>query len=276
MSKKNTDFESTEVLSVEDGKISQMLGDLTRVGAPNDFDFRVKARIAAGKPTYTPSFWLPTAIRYVVPLVLLLAVGAYVGFNAFYSLKNADVPSVVETQPGVVRPIAPSPANDGTIAPTREVLSDQAGIKPPERYNTVPRTGTEPKVIGNSVVPKTKSNGGSFVEASKGNKPIFPRGFGPNVKPPKRPKDFDKIAQVPVKEILSLIGIEASFFNSNWKIDTVKEHSVADRSGLKAGDAVEAINEKAIDEKTTFGNKFSGKSLRVQRDGKLLEIVLKP
>lgn len=276
MDKRNVNFESTEVLSTEDEKISQMLGALKRMVAPNDFDFRVRARIAAGNPADTPKLLIPTAIRYAVPLALLLAVGAYIGFNAFYSVNESDVPRVADSQPGIITPVIVPPANDGTVAPSGEMMSDQAGIKPPETYNTVPRTGTEAKFIGNSVVPKMKSTGGSFVEASKSNKPIFPKGFGPNVKPPARPKDFDKNTQVPAKEVLSLIGIEASFVNSNWKIDAVKEHGVAERSGLRAGDVVEAINDNAINEKTAFGNRFSGKSLRVLRDGKPLQILLKP
>lgn len=275
MVNKNVNFESTEVLSTEDEKISQMLGALKRVGAPNDFDFRVKARIAAGKPVETPAFRIPAAIRYAVPLALLLAVGAYVGFNAFYSVNIADVPRVAESKPGIEKPVIAPPANDGIVVPPVNARDEQAGIKSLDVVNTLPPTGIAPKAAGRRNVRESEPGGGSYVEASNTNKPILPKGFSPDRKVPK-PKDFDKNTQVPAKEILSLIGIEASYANTNWKIDFVKEHSVAQRSGLKAGDVVEAINDKAIDEKTAFGNKFSGKSLRVLRDGKRMQIELKP
>jgi len=55
----------------EDESVSKLLGGLKRVDAPNDFDFRVRARIAEGKPEDTTVSWR-LAVRYAVPLVLLL------------------------------------------------------------------------------------------------------------------------------------------------------------------------------------------------------------
>src|SRR5437762_10762000 len=87
--------------SIEDEKIHQMLGGLKRVDAPKDFDFRVKAGIAAGRPSSTSGFRIPTAVRLAVPLVLLLLVGAYFGLNALYSPTGSDVPSVAKYEPAM-------------------------------------------------------------------------------------------------------------------------------------------------------------------------------
>ena len=51
---------------------------------------------------------------------------------------------------------------------------------------------------------------------------------------------------------------------------------MAERSGLKAGDVVEAINDQNLTKRSTFDSKLKGKSLRVSRDGKSMQIELKP
>src|SRR5882757_9958101 len=91
-------MENEEQKIYEDEPVSKLLGGLKRVEAPNDFDFRVKARIAAGKPADRSASWLPASVRYAVPLVLLVLVGGYIAFNAFYSAKKIDAPAMAETQ----------------------------------------------------------------------------------------------------------------------------------------------------------------------------------
>jgi len=56
----------------------------------------------------------------------------------------------------------------------------------------------------------------------------------------------------------------------------VKKGSSAERSGLRAGDVVEGINDKPVSDKTSFNGKFAGKSVQVRRDGKIVRIDLKP
>src|SRR5437870_4831992 len=111
-----------EQMSAADEKIVGLLAALSRVEAPNDFDFRVRARIAAGRPADTIAFRLPLAVRYGVPLALLIAVGTYFGFTRFYALNEANVPSVVEDQ----QPVSP-PGNDGIIVPVENSKDERAG-----------------------------------------------------------------------------------------------------------------------------------------------------
>ena len=87
---------------VENDPVSQLLGSLKRVEAPGDFDFRVKARIAAGRPVDRNKSWLPAVARFAVPLGLLLLIGGFFGYNALYSPKNIAVVPVVEKQPADV------------------------------------------------------------------------------------------------------------------------------------------------------------------------------
>ena len=47
--------------------VSRLLSAMKRIEAPNDFDFKVRSRIAAGRPAARPAFGIPAAIRYAVP-----------------------------------------------------------------------------------------------------------------------------------------------------------------------------------------------------------------
>src|SRR5438132_11675603 len=146
--------------SSEDGKIHQILGELKDVSAPKDFDFRVKARIAAGGPSAISGFRIPTAIRFAVPLVLLLLVGAYFGLNALYSPANTDVPSVAKYEPATA-PLLPPRDEAGVTEPSVKI--EPAEIpRSSDAANTVAQRGIAPGVKVNSVVPKKNLNGGSF------------------------------------------------------------------------------------------------------------------
>ncbi|MEP6789145.1 MAG: PDZ domain-containing protein, partial [Acidobacteriota bacterium] len=70
--------------------------------------------------------------------------------------------------------------------------------------------------------------------------------------------------------------IKPTFTASSWRAEAISAHSMAERVGVKAGDMIEAINDQPLSEKTVFGNKFDGKSLRIRRDGKSMQIELKP
>jgi S1-C subfamily serine protease len=55
----------------------------------------------------------------------------------------------------------------------------------------------------------------------------------------------------------------------------VSGSSVAGRSGIKAGDVIEAVNGQVLGSKTSFGSSFTGQNLRVRRDGKSMQIALR-
>jgi len=100
--------------------------------------------------------------------------------------------------------------------------------------------------------------------------------INPNGKPPTKPEDFNKNTQVPAGEVLSMIGIDGKFAGHGWRVDSVRKNSKAEHLGLKAGDVVEAINDRKLAEKTGFESGFEGKTLRVIRDGKPVQVQIKP
>ncbi len=89
-------IKDSEILSAEDEKIRSLLGNLKRVGAPKDFDFRLKARFAnaKSKKDYRTQF-LP-ALRYVLPLSLVLLICAAVVFNSVYFADTQNVSPIAE------------------------------------------------------------------------------------------------------------------------------------------------------------------------------------
>lgn len=87
--------------------VAGLLGSLPRVEAPNDFDFRVKARIAAGQPAKIA--WFPSVARVAVPLGLVLSVGGYFGYRSnYYQAAATDVATVAKSQTDSTVPTAPA------------------------------------------------------------------------------------------------------------------------------------------------------------------------
>jgi membrane-associated protease RseP (regulator of RpoE activity) len=78
---------------------------------------------------------------------------------------------------------------------------------------------------------------------------------------------------LPAKDVLSTKGADVG---SGWTLGNVKKGSSAERSGLKPGDVVEAIDDKPVSDKSSANGKFAGRSVRVRRDGKTVRIDLKP
>ena len=251
-----------------DERVSRLLAAMKRVEAPGDFDFRVRARIAAGRPAERRTFGLPMAVRYAIPLVLVVLIGAYFGFNGFYPDKYADVPAVAEAPISVAPPIAP-PSNDEVVPPSNLSAGEHAIVRKPEFANNG---------VGDAPVKKTpkvdRPVGGSFDVAGRQERKLYPRGFDPNARPANA-KAMDRTVQIPTKDVLNLFGVNGTFGKSGWKVESVTTDTLAARSGVKAGDVIEAINDQPLKEKMSFKGKFNGKTLRVKRDRVTMQIVLK-
>lgn len=230
-----------------DAKIIELLKELKHVDAPKDFDFRVKARIAAGRPSEVAGFRLPVLVKYALPLVLLLLVGGYFGITRFYSTNDANVPAVAEKQIAV-------PSMDQTIA--------ESTVKPAENAPLVAKTEekqTAPLVTNElvkkpAVVRNDRTGGGSFVEASRIPRKIYQRQSA--------------------SELLTEIGVQGSFEATGVKVDSATTNGIGERSGIKPGDVIESVNGQPVTEKSSIKGR-STLTVRVKRDGKTVDIVLK-
>ena len=232
--------------------VSRLLGELKHVQAPSDFDFGVRARIAAGRPVKSGGFRMPVWLAYGAPLALVLAVGGYFGLDSFYSVGDANVPVVVVNEkPNIAQPIQ---------APSSEVASVPPATKPDEQL-----IAKKPDVDSNNTVaaaekPVAKdrnTGGGSFVEASR----VGPR--------------FHATPQISAKVVLDLIGAQGNFGTEGWRVETIKPDSLAERSQIKTGDVIESVNGQTVNDKTSIRSTTSLKTVRVRRDGKSVDIVIK-
>jgi hypothetical protein len=251
-------LQKEEILSGDDEKIRRMLGDLNRVDAPKDFDFRLKARIAASSAADFRPRSFP-ALRIAAPLALALAVLAFFLLSGIYSVDNNSVPQIAggdvpmpnvnkdkpgEFVAGNLQPEGPEQNSDEANKPKNLELA--ANIDKPKKD-----------------APQAENNGGGSRDTTV-TEPnvVLPGGFGSK-------------NSIAVKEVLEMLGIEASLSGKKWKVKAIRQNSTAERAGVKNGDIVEAINGVKLPEQTiTLNGVFNGKTLTVLRGGAKLEINL--
>lgn len=263
----------------ETNAVADLLGSLPRIEAPKDFDFRVKARISAGRPARVS--WFPAAAKVAVPLGLVLSVGGYFGYRSIYQPAANDVVAVTNSQ---VNPFVPTPAtidistsNQTNAASPSEVGSEKMVVKPQAADDKMVAAANDPLVRPSGPTDISiggAPRGGSFDESIKESRTIFPRGLNPHNRVLVKPRDFDEPGSITAKDLLTQFGADVVYAGNGWRIAGVKENSTAQRAGLKNGDIVEAINDQTLNEKTAFRGQFSGKSMRLKRDGATVTIDL--
>src|SRR5258706_241858 len=85
--------------------------------------------LTAGEPVERSASCLPASIRYAVPLVLLVLVGGYFGFSAFYSAKKIDVPAVAETRTINDTPLSEPASNKDVVVPSNQLVAGSGEVK---------------------------------------------------------------------------------------------------------------------------------------------------
>jgi len=128
-------------------KIAGLLSTLPSVSAPSDFDFRVRARIAKGRPAVRPS-WAPRLARIAVPAALLVGIGGYFGTGM---LRQPTQPQV--NQAGLIpsSPVAITPAPVVSDKPIVSEAPSQSQSQP-----EIARNPVKPSVPANSVTPANR------------------------------------------------------------------------------------------------------------------------
>ncbi|MFZ1700286.1 MAG: hypothetical protein WBO10_11065 [Pyrinomonadaceae bacterium] len=246
--------------------VAAMLGALKRVEAPGDFDVRVRARIAQGRPSETRSSWMPTLVRIGAPATLLLLVAGYFGYNALYQQAQMDVPvvAVAETaapQSAMPEPKATEVAASQPTVPVPQPTIAKVEVKTPELASVA--VVKKPEKITNS---NTDTGGGSVDSAL-----TVIDSLESNAVPPANNGGLP--SELSVKDVLGRFGISSVSTGSGWRVESVS--GAAARAGVKAGDVVEAINGIPIGVNVMFAKTFVGNSLRVKRDGSVVHISMK-
>lgn len=272
MSNKNFQPEENEILSRDDEKIRRMLGDLNRVDAPKDFDFRLKARIANSKPQDFQATRLFPILRYAAPLGLAIVILAFFVVNGLFSVEESSV-ATVDTN--VVKSIGENTVSANYSQPEQFVAAVNSQTEDIGNSNSLNKQKKETNPSSKDLLfaantgkpksdaPKTTNNGGSSRdEAVKSPDILLPPGFGSN-------NSFS------VKDILSINGIEAELSGKKWTVKSVLQNSSAERLGIKTNDVIEAINDNKISTETiTSKGAINVKKLTVARGGEKIEINL--
>jgi S1-C subfamily serine protease len=240
-----------------DEKIGQMLGSLDRVEAPADFAMRVKARIAVEKAERVSGpFW--RLVRIGAPILALLTIA--VVFWIFDSAQPSEL-NVAVAEPESREFLEPVIENTSlSVNATRPQSNASPAVARDER---APQTRNPPKDAK-----RPEKGGGSKDFAVRGGNPKSPERSG--VAP-----GFDTQTRIPVRDVLSDLGIESRSEGGKLVVTSVKANSVAERSGIETGDAIDAIDDKMVSPGTVFLKSATGANLTVVRRGARLILPLR-
>lgn len=244
-------------------KVAAMLGTLKRVDAPADFDFRVRARIAQGRPAEARVSWFPAFARVAAPAVMLAAVGGYFGYNALYDTGTVNVPVVADSGPVAIAPLVVPTSNEVALTPAATTeLAVKLPVNIDETIAAAPKKDTATAAVKK---PETPEGGSVDMALREANRPgnVLSTGNSSPVIP---------TSTLSVREVFSAMGIRASLSASGWRVSSASGRAAA--AGLKAGDIIETVNGKAVGANTVFDEKFSGSTLRIKRDGATIQISL--
>ncbi len=272
---KNTNAERDEEA------VSHLLAGLNRVEAPKNFEFKVKARIAQGQPRETTGSRLFPALRLAVPAALLASLGGYFVLSGVF-VPGESTPIARETRQSVLPAATAAP-----IQTPAEAIAETVAVQP----DNVPAAPTPAAVRRNSTVASTRQAfdvrpasradtperpGGSVVLGTRVEEPIYPKGLNPNVTPIEKPDAGAQNKPVKARDFLALLGVEAAADGMSLKASSVRPKSIGDKSGVKAGDVIEAVNDTPVNASTEFTSPFNGRSITVRREGKSVKLSLTP
>ena len=247
----------------QEEKIASLLGGLGRVDAPHGFESRVMRRIAEGEPaaeTRRPVLLL--VLKFAAPAAMLVLMAMLFVFFGDREVSNALVPPVQESNTPVAPTAAEAPATiDSTLASTSPVVP-RPTAQPPVNSAALPQPASPPRVMSED-----------FAVQGPGET-ITPPGLDP------RPRNIDpssampKANGVPVSEVLSFLGVNASCGDEGCRVTSVSAGSFAQRTGLAAGDRIVSIDGRSVNASARFTGTTSFKTFQVNRGGRTLNLSL--
>ncbi len=267
--------------SSEQTRVWQMIDVLPRVDAPVNFDFRVKARIANSKSAdFQPRFF--PALRYVMPLGVIVLLLGIIAFNTNYFSDNntaTQIAEIVPQTPIVQETLPNSSLTDNQFAAANvQSFTDEKSVA--NTSTATPRSTTKQKKTEYIAVKSPASKPGEKVENEGGSRDIavrkpfigLPAGIPPQsieISP-----NINNLKNLTDEQMLSEIGIEIVLENGKRTVKSVKRNSLAERSDVKVGDVIEAIDGKKISGEPLSGRTIEVKTLTVLRGAKKIEIAL--
>jgi hypothetical protein len=277
-------------------RVWQVIDGFKAVDAPKDFDFRVKARIADAKPSDFRQPLFP-ALRYVMGLSIVCLILAFVIFNGFYSFDDKTVPQVAErnfqppsqiesssaiasqSEQVAVASVPQNFENEKSIVEVKKQNIEQPGSKKQSRTARGEALFAAVKSARNlqerNRKDDDKNSGGSQDRALRPIRVMTPKGIPNSPQTIQNPSEFSNVNPITAEQILSQLGIEISSENGNRKVKKIIQNSVAERSNVKVGDIIEAIDGEKLTSEPIRGKIIEGKKLTVVRGAEKVEIPLR-
>lgn len=273
--------------SGEQTRVWLMIDNLRPVDAPKNFDFLVKARIAKGEPEQNiqPRF-LP-ALRYVLPVGIVVLLLGFIAFNAnYFSGGNSTRTAALETPPITEKTASQTIGNDialsNSFAGNEVAVANTSNQTPVVNFANVniesnkntQENQAKPKVFAPRKNVEEDNGGGSRDSAVSEPLVNYAVGVKPNQKVESSP-NAGNLNTITIKEVLEFIGVKINLDKGIRKVASVKQNTVAERSGVKVGDVVEAINGEKLSAAPLRDKTIEAKTLTVLRGTEKIEITLK-
>jgi membrane-associated protease RseP (regulator of RpoE activity) len=263
-------------------RIWEMIDGLTHIDPPNDFDFRVKARIANARPSeFQPSSssFLPV-LRYVLPLGVIILFAGLFAFNTLYFSNNqtADVQQKPAAESVISNPLIASEQQQQSftgesIIPNTSVANAQpAPVKKQPDYLARKEPVKLPEKPFKEKLKKVSD--GSRESLVTPPVSFFPEGFDPTKKIDSAAPNIETTATMSIEEIGKVIGIEIAFENGKRRVKSVTSKSLAERSGIRVGDVIDELNGRKLSDQPLKFKSLGAKSLTVIRATERIEINL--
>ena len=280
------DCPNCKKMSEQQARVWQMIDALHQVNAPNNFDFRVKARIASARPIDFQPRFLPV-LRYVLPLSVIILLFGFITFNTLYfsnGQNEAQTSAVVPPMPLSKGNVSADPATENSsVATTSQPFSgDKLIVTAPSsniqttninREAKFVAVKTPPKPLIKSPLEKTKKvePGSRDIALTKLAPVLTPIGI-PNQEIEPAPKN--NALPVLVEQMGQFLGFEIVAENGNCKVKSVRQDSLAARSGIKAGDIIEELDGKKLSDESLRAKTLQVKTLTLMRGSEKIEVTL--
>lgn len=252
----------------KESRLNAAFGSLGAVDPPANFErdvfSEIRSRREKGMPAFNwlrPAFLVPTFAAVAVIGILLFVYGPFSGSG------TRDV--VEKSGPATEEP-----------APSLQPKDDQ-GRKENEPSSIVadagkeagPRKGPE-KIEQRKPSSTPVDGGGSLDQATRPADPVKPLEGSPRSVDPGDNAPADR--SFSPAEVFSEFGVEAVYGSTGWRVTGVRPNSIGANAGIMKGDILKALDGKPLTREPLEGTAVGGKRLRVLRDGKEIDLQLRP
>lgn len=251
-----------EILSAEDARLGEMCRKLKKIDAPQDFDFKLKARIANAKPAdFQPRFGF--AFRYALPALALILVLGLLAYNGGFFSSQSNV-TVAEETSAPQNPALPQNSATSNFAPSEEKVEPVEEIAVSPANQNLPKTpekeiaAASQKNSKNDGNRQVKNDNRSDLKKSSTNSTVFSSTETPVI-------NFKD--QISIKSVLSMLGINADFEGGKWIVRSLTPNGIGEASGVQENDVIEAIEDKPLAAEVIYGKSLSVKTITVARAG---------